>query len=662
MPKLRTSPTDTLFTLPKRMAAGAVGVAALSAVVWLLGPGLSVGVDRPFEDPYARVLLIVLLILVWTGFTVHAVLRDRRSARALIRALAARENPDIAASEEELTSVRSRAAKALERERGLLRARRTHRLPRWLVIGAPGSGKTTAINAFAQAAGESVPQVEAGGTRVVEWRTAGGALLIDTAGRHTTQDSRAAVDGRVWEGLLDLLKEQNPRRPVNGVLLTIGLPDLLSWTADERRLHAMTIRRRLNELTARLGLRPPVHVLCAKADMIPGFTAYFDDLTAEEREQPWGFLLPFGDAGRIGVGEAVRDGLDDLSRRLEDRLLDRLHREPDVRRRAAIFGFPAQFAAVAEPLRDLLATAWLPEPGKPAPLPRGVHFISARQTAELPPADGLVSPLGLPPPAEATLPADGPCRFFIDRVLPEALLPEADLAGEDRALEKRRRLTHLATAAGTAAVTLSLSLYWANSHRGNLALIAAADAGVEKVAEALRPLDTPPRSLGRVDDTDFASVVPALDAMRVLPGGYMEHGRWPSVWLSGGLNQSLRLGRAADALYARGLRSLLLSRVVLRYEEAIRTAWLRSDSLQPALRAYLMLGGRLPLDRGLIAQGMTADWQRSLSGPRFEATRRALADHLIALFDVGFAPVPLDEALVDRAQKALEQAPPPGKS
>lgn len=662
MPKLRSFPTDTTLSPTWRIAAGAVGVAALSAVVWLLGPGLPVGADRPLEDPYARVGLIVLLVLVWATLSVRSVVRDRRAALELARALAARENPDVAASEEELTAVRSRAAGARARERGPLGSRRAHRWPRWLVIGAPGSGKTTAINAFAEAAGSPVPRIEAAGTRVVEWRTAGGALLIDTAGRHTTHDSRAAVDGRVWEGLLDILKELNPRRPINGVLLTVGLPDLLSWTPDERRLHAQTVRRRLNELADRLGLRPPVHVLCTKADLIPGFTAFFDDLTAEERERPWGFLLPLGDAGRVGAGEAVRDGLDDLSRRLEDRLLDRLHREPDVRRRAAIFGFPAQFAAVAEPLRDLLAAALLPEPGRPAPFPRGLHFISARQTAEIPPVDGLASPLGPPPPAEATLPVDGPCRFFIDRVLPDALLPEANLAGEDRALEKRRRLTHLATAAGTAAVTLSLSLYWVNSHRGNLALIAQADAGVKRVEEALAPLDTPPRSLSRVDDTDFASIVPALDAMRSLPGGYTERGHWPSFRLSGGLNQSLRLGRAADALYARGLRTLLLSRIVLRHEEAIRTAWLRPDALQPVLRAYLMLGGRLPLDRALIAQWMTADWQRSLGGPRFESTRRSLADHLIALLDVGFAPVPLDDALVDRAQKALEQAPPSGKS
>ena len=45
-----------------------------------------------------------------------------------------------------------------------------------------------------------------GGTRLCDWWFTDEAVLIDTAGRYTTQDCDAAVDRAGWEAFLDLLK------------------------------------------------------------------------------------------------------------------------------------------------------------------------------------------------------------------------------------------------------------------------------------------------------------------------------------------------------------------------------------------------------------------------------------------------------------------------
>ena len=45
-----------------------------------------------------------------------------------------------------------------------------------------------------------------GGTRLCDWWFTENAVLIDTAGRYTTQDSDAAVDRAGWDAFLDLLK------------------------------------------------------------------------------------------------------------------------------------------------------------------------------------------------------------------------------------------------------------------------------------------------------------------------------------------------------------------------------------------------------------------------------------------------------------------------
>ena len=67
-----------------------------------------------------------------------------------------------------------------------------------------------------------------GGTRNCDWWFTDDAVLIDTAGRYTTQDSEAAVDTGAWLGFLRLLKKYRERQPLNGVLVAIGLPDLVA--------------------------------------------------------------------------------------------------------------------------------------------------------------------------------------------------------------------------------------------------------------------------------------------------------------------------------------------------------------------------------------------------------------------------------------------------
>ena len=200
--------------------------------------------------------------------------------------------------------------------------------PWYVIIGPPGAGKTTALlNAglsfpLAAEMGQSAV-AGVGGTRMCDWWFTESAVLIDTAGRYTTQDSDAAVDKAGWQAFLGLLRRTRARQPLNGVLVAIALSDIAAAPAAERLAHARAIRRRVKEMYDQLGVRVPVYALFTKADLIAGFTEFFDDLDRERRGQVWGVTFPLnkseaGTAGLFGAEFSL------LVERLNERLLDRL--------------------------------------------------------------------------------------------------------------------------------------------------------------------------------------------------------------------------------------------------------------------------------------------------------------------------------------------------
>ena len=111
--------------------------------------------------------------------------------------------------------------------------------PWYAIIGPPGAGKTTALlNAglrfpLAEQMGQGAV-AGVGGTRLCDWWFTEDAVLIDTAGRYTTQDSNAAVDRAGWDAFLDLLKQTRPRQPLNGLLIAFPLSDIAQAPAAER--------------------------------------------------------------------------------------------------------------------------------------------------------------------------------------------------------------------------------------------------------------------------------------------------------------------------------------------------------------------------------------------------------------------------------------------
>jgi len=641
-----------LRALASRWTISFGGIAILAMLIWVFGPLLDA-----LEGWLPRLVCVLVLLLAWgaSNLLLDAVRRRReRGLESGVAEKAAESAKD--GRNEEAAALRERMSTAL----ALLKKARGRRgylyeQPWYVIVGPPGAGKTTALlNSglkFPLAAEMGQGAVAGvGGTRLCDWWFTENAVLIDTAGRYTTQDSNAAVDHAGWDAFLDLLRRTRPRQPLNGVIVAIALSDIASAPSDERIAHARAIRRRIKELEARLGIRIPVYALFTKADLISGFTEFFEDLDRDRRNQVWGVTFPLADADQ-GPVEQYPDELRLLIDRLNSRLYDRLQQEQSPERRALIAGFPTQIATLGQPLQAFLTEAFGGSRLDPAPMLRGVYFTSGTQEGT--PIDrltGLIArTFGLEQQRAARLRPEQGRSYFLGRLVSDVILGEAMLVSEPPGVRLRRLVVSIASYAAIGLVTLGVA-GWLIANRSNgereIATMSSALAAYEKIAKETK--------FDPVNDSDLPRLLPLLDAARNLQRAA---GGAPGVLSSFDLSQKAKLRAGADTVYRHALGYAFLPRLIWRLEAQMRGNFTQPDFLYEATRIYLMLGGQGPLDRALVKEWMTYDWKAAYAGAFNTTLLTALDSHLAALLAQPLPAVPLDEQLIAQARTAFSRVP-----
>ncbi|WP_299963754.1 type VI secretion system membrane subunit TssM [uncultured Roseobacter sp.] len=641
-----------------------IGIVALTATLvllplWYLGPLLEIAGIRPFDTVLDR-LAATLAIFAAATIAVLIILLTRRTRESQITRAMAQEAEDAriedSAIEAELGEIGTRLRTALKTLRkstkgGWFGKAYLYQLPWYVMIGPPGAGKTTAIAnsglQFPLADSLGAASVSGiGGTRNCEWWFTEGAVLLDTAGRYTTQDSNAEADARAWTGFLDMLRKTRSRQPINGALVAISLSDLARMDEAECAEHARAIRLRLQELRTRLGVQFPVYVMLTKADLVAGFQEFFDRLGSREREQVWGVTLP-----RDATTDAFPGEFDALITRLSDHSLERMQTETDFQRRALIAGFPAQMASLRDVAQRFLEEIFQHSRYHDPLMLRGVYFTSGTQEGM--PVDrlmaGMAESFGIARQAIGTGQGQGR-SFFLTRLMTDVIFGEAGLVSRNDAARRRTRwATRGALASGVLAFGLMAGVL-VNSFAGNRTLLA--ETGREIARFQLMTAEIPQREIA---DTDLSDVAQALNILRDLPGNPAATDAEPPRALQYGLYQGDVIGTETAQSYRAALNTLMLPRLVLRVEEEIRANLTDSDLLFEALKTYMMLGLQVPMDSAHVTRWMAEDWATLHVGQ--PALQADLAGHLDALLGQPMQQIALDGRLVERAQAVLSETP-----
>ncbi|MBD2786020.1 type VI secretion system membrane subunit TssM [Xenorhabdus sp. DI] len=647
-----------IFT--SRLIWSFLGITAVSSIIWFIGPITSVGNVIPFESSTVRIVAIASLYLVWLFIQLatrsYQAWLNKKLSTSLNRGNDEREQlqdsqyiPLAEHFSDALRLLKNAYFYGLNTQYkpgwSLFNRQYLYQLPWYVLIGAPNSGKTTLL----ANSGLHFPLADhfktftpsgIKGTDNCDWWFTNHAVLLDTTGRYTTQDTLPEQDAHEWQCFTRLLKKYRTRQPLNGVIVTISVEDLLNPSKKTRDQQAYLLRRRLSELHEQCKIQFPIYVIITKTDLLKGFSAYFSHFDKTQRDQIWGFNFPWNktdlwNKADWNLGDVFEQQYRLLQERLEAELPHILLHLNLPQQCAESYLFPQEFAALRPLIAQYLDIVFA-KSGFDIPYsPRGLYFTSGTQE-------------GVPDATSAHR------AYFLKNLL-ENTFQEAGLASQNRWWVYRNRLlrglgyTILAVIPG-----LIISLFFISYNNNKNYLMEVQD----KIFPILNQAAELKKSTHGID---IYTPLPILNKVADL--GKSPHFSLddPPLSYQMGLYRGEQINNASLTLYTEALQTLLLPQVVLLITSQLRQDnGNNTDDTYDTLKAYQMLCQAQHYDGRFLHHWVMQYLQAHLPPDISQAQLQQIDGHLRQLLEgqVVTSPYVCDNQLIKQKQGLLGSIPP----
>jgi len=278
-------------------------------------------------------------------------------------------------------------------------------LPWYMIIGQDNSGKTSFIKNsgfdFSPLGKHSARDTSA--TGICDWWIGNQAVFLDITGQFA-----AANMQELWNDIVNFLKKERKKKPIDGLIITLDISQLNSMSNDEITTYANHMRSTIiNELIIALKFSFPVYLVLTHSDKIEGFDEYFTDLDSDGRSQVWGFTLNKKTADKT-YEDIFNTEFDRLFTRLLNRRLFAFTSRTPSPAMCRAFEFPTNLTGVKSKLAAFIRLLFQSSPSREVPDPnfRGCYFIA-----------GVL---------ETQLPAP-PQSYFVKNLLKDIVFPDKDL-------------------------------------------------------------------------------------------------------------------------------------------------------------------------------------------------------------------------------------------
>ncbi len=591
-----------------------IGLIAISSLIWVAGPKFGL------TSVELRLTLIAIIILLPLLFYLYCWLRDKKRGNALEKDLqtASSDNAYIGTLRTKMQEAIA-ALKASQLGIGYRGNTALYALPWYLIIGPSAAGKTTLLRNsglnFPLASQADIHVTGFGGTRNCDWWFSDEAVILDTAGRYTTETN----DKEEWLAFLKILAKHRKKLPINGVVIAISLADLLTGDITAINNHANIIRDRVEELTHELGYLLPVNVILTKCDLLKGFSEFFQQFSATECEQVWGLSLTDVVSPKASLKEKVKQRLAAIEKKfgllhakLTQLRMQKLTLEQTADVKTALYDFPEQFRQATNKLQQFFNNLLHDNPYQNELNLAGIFFTSGCQ-------EGLSIERNLARNHNDFLSGEnipkGNLSFFIKRLLKEVIFENRFAAR----LNRRQQLIRSWVKTGVISVAISVIMlaiiFWATAYTINANLL---DNGVDSVAELKTAFTSPD-----------ATKQDVLTAQLNIYNAYLKFSQYSDIipfYKRLGLYQGNQEMPYLSATLMASLQNTMLKSLSTAMTERLQyyvKQWPHfSASMQAqnyndyyqTLRDYLLLGLQANQDVTLDAQYLSKVWALQLAG------------------------------------------------
>lgn len=596
-------------------------IVILIAVWWAL-PHLEINGYRLFTSQGSRIiftllwLLLMLVVILWRLWY-----RIRKLTRQPVQPARPDQHAAATASQQRYLDG---WLQALHHYAG---SGAKYRLPWYLIVGLPASGKTSLIHRVNSASRLNIrlnsELRDLAKDQYMDIWLGDQAVIFDPAGRllvqqGTDDEQQEETASRLWHHLLRWLNDNRSRQPLNGIVLTLDLAWLAQSCASGRKAYAQLMRERLLEISATLNTRLPLYIVLTRLDMLRGFEHFYPQTDSHSRDSLLGVTFSM----QAGEADLWMDELDQfwqqwisrLNGQLAQRLLDSSG-EPRIE--AALFSFIRQLDGIKDYISAILDDMIIREPHH---LLRVCALCLSSVYQQGVPFDvfsrGCTQRYHLP---ETVWPArrGESAVFFVRRLFTDIVFPQAHLAGESRLhqLYRRRRLLAAFTlmVSGALALMGSWQYYYRVNHR-------AAGQVLEKSRQFIAAKDS---------SGDRKSGVDQLLRLNLIRDATLAFGDYRDksfVFADMGLYQGGKIGAYVESSYLKMLQLQFLPAVMQGLAEDLASAAPLSEQKLNILRVMRMIEDASGRNKALTEQFMAQRWQRIF--PQQGQIQQQLMQHL----------------------------------
>ena len=245
--------------------------------------------------------------------------------------------------------------------------------PVFLLLGPSGAGKTSII----EKAGLAKKLGDSSITNPINWTIFDRAAVVDVRGDIAFNQANLKSSNKSWHTLLNLFQRFRPRRPVDGLIITIPADIISSRQSSSREKIgelAETLHRRIGEAQTYLGMSLPIYIIITKSDHLAGFSEMTGLLSEDELAEAFGWSSPYtpGSAYSPRWWDEACAAIVEKSQETVTESLTVSGGQDDWRARAILF--PTSIEQISENLSSFLNTVFRISNFNQSTSLRGIYF------------------------------------------------------------------------------------------------------------------------------------------------------------------------------------------------------------------------------------------------------------------------------------------------